>query len=188
MLQNAFIIILIVTVALVLSLSLKKYYPYRYGAGESAQMNSSQPGMFSDPYENASLLDLNEELNILCEESKFEELGSLVKAIKDRADLVIVGRIESSSSKHKYSGASDEEARFYFSISVESVERGSCPYDTIQAYVGYYANWSASGFYPSWVKTNYKNGDRARIFINYFPGEPDPIVTAGFFGMEPLSP
>ena len=188
MLQNLITVILVIAIALTLALFFRNYTPFRPGANESVENSASQRGMSSGSYKNSNIYDLSEELAILCEESKFEGLGSLVKAIKDRADLVIIGRIGSVSIKQKFSGSSDEEMRYYLSVSVESVERGSCPHDAIQAYVGYYASWSASGFYPAGLKTNYKSGDRARIFINFIPGESDPVVTAGFFGMEPILP
>jgi hypothetical protein len=188
MLQSVITIILVVIALFTFSLFLQKYKFIPPHLKEDFQKVIAHYNVLPKSYKNATLGDLVEELRNMCIESQFEGLNELVNAIKDRAEFVIVGTVKSFSGQQQSSGSSDYEATLYFNIYVDSVERGNYPYDTIQVYAGYYANWLPIFFYPMGIKWKYNKGDRLRVYVNYNLDTGEYVASAGFFSMDPLPP
>ena len=188
MLEKVITTVLVVIVLFSLTFFLQKYHFISPNLKEDFYKMAGHYNIFNDPYKDVGLPELLDELGGACEESSFENIDGLVGAIKQRAELVIVGKLDFSSQQGQISGIDKAKGKAYYNISVESVERGSYTYDTIQIYMGDYTSEGEGGafFYPMGVKLNYRIGDRIRIFINYSPDTGEYVVPAGYFGMEPL--
>lgn len=111
------------------------------------------------------------------------EVQVLVRELRKRADFVIVGDIDTIHIL-EMSSTFESEGEFTIGVNVASVERGSFPYDYIEASAGYYASWLPLPIYPPHVKANYKHGDTVRIYVTD-DADYGYILCGGFFGIEP---
>lgn len=109
--------------------------------------------------------------------------GFIVKELRKKADFVLRGRIDNIDTVELVNDY-NAEGEFSVVVSVDKVEKGEYPYDTIEISSGYYASWLPFPVYPSYVKINYLRGDEVRVYV-----EDDPdfgyILSGGFFGIEP---
>ncbi|MFH1074595.1 MAG: hypothetical protein V1752_05855 [Candidatus Firestonebacteria bacterium] len=117
-----------------------------------------------------------------------QQLKETVRIWKDEAELVVVGTILNRINKldeSQQDNIDDTVMYGFFEIKVEELERGSYPYDEIKVYFGWLSNSVTPQFYPPFLKKNYKQGDKIRVYL-YFDSDNYGYYTPGaYYTMEP---
>lgn len=119
---------------------------------------------------------------------EFNQEAIKLKALRDQAHLAITGTIENISQRitQQGQGVIHVKGVLYYTISVESVERGVYVGETITVAVGWFSNFTPPEYYPAHLRKNYKKSDRIRIFVDYNPQENYYYTPALWYTIEPL--
>lgn len=115
------------------------------------------------------------------------ELNDTITKWKNNADLVIVGKLTNRYDEVGASHMNDYTGLVFFDINVEKVEHGRYPYDEIEVYIGMYSNVVKLQDYPPFLKKNYREGDRVRIYVYYDYVKNAYYTPGGLLTVEPLS-
>ena len=114
------------------------------------------------------------------------KIESLTKKINNISELVVIGKIISEESAMQ-DNSTLYNAVGFFTLKVESVERGNYPHEEIKFLFGMASNALPASLYPGYVKTKYHSGERVRVYLNYFREFRGYAAIAGYYGMQPLN-
>jgi hypothetical protein len=123
-----------------------------------------------------------------------KKIAEFVTKLKSEAELVVVGKIVGISKQmqeNMFMGDNLQLVHGMWTLEIELIERGNYSGDKINFFVGWGSNRVIPRQFPAGIKSEYKIGDRVRVFLMYgIPGkgnnQPSYYTLESFFCIEPL--